>query len=64
VGNDTGLASPSCSGKCLPGTYCPPASMVARPCPAGTFGYSKGLSTSDCSGPCPEGTTDLFFCSL
>jgi len=58
AGNETGLASPSCSGLCPPGTYCPAGSLAPRRCPGGTYGQTRGLPSPACSGPCPEG----FFC--
>ena len=39
--------------ECERGHYCTGGVMVI--CPAGTYGFTKGLSTSDCSGPCPDG---------
>lgn len=47
----------SSSGFCEPGFYCPVNSTNPRsvPCPAGTYGSSSGLSSSNCSALCPVG---------
>lgn len=38
---------------CEPGYYC--ADGLRRPCPAGTYGSSRGLTTPACDGECPPG---------
>lgn len=40
--------------KCEPGYYCPPDG-IKRPCPAGQYGSTGGLTHPTCSGPCQEG---------
>ena len=72
-GNTSLLASPSCSGKCLPGDYCPSGSILpticplghycpdgisALLCPDGRYGSEEGLKDRSCSGVCPAG----YFC--
>jgi hypothetical protein len=69
-GNGTLLASPSCTGKCLAGTYCPSGSVIPTICPVGhycpdgilplkcpdgRYGSSEGLRDRACSGICPTG---------
>ena len=69
-GNFSGLATAECSGKCLPGSYCPspsavpiscslghycPDGLVQIPCSAGKFGATIGLKDSSCSGFCSLG---------
>ena len=64
-GNSTGLATIHCTDVCRSGTYCPPGSVspitCSRghycpdgsrqvPCPAGTFGATRGLKDRSCSG--------------
>mmetsp|Transcript_20176 Transcript_20176/g.71353 ORF Transcript_20176/g.71353 Transcript_20176/m.71353 type:complete len:301 (-) Transcript_20176:26-928(-) len=57
-------ATRDAQSECGDGSYC--VGGIRRPCPAGTFGDGKFLSTAGCSGPCaagyycPEGTTDAF----
>ena len=58
------LFTPSCSGLCAKGFYCPAGSSSAMqfPCPAGTYGAENGLTNATCSGfclnplQCPTGT--------
>lgn len=72
-GNATGLATAECSEPCVAGQYCPLASVVPLicdkgyycpdgmgkiPCPAGTFGATRGLKDKSCSGLCKPG----FYC--
>ena len=40
--------------ECAPGTYCP-GDGRSYPCPAGYYGESSGLTTSECSGVCDDG---------
>ena len=40
--------------QCAPGQYCD-SSGVAKPCPAGRYGATTGLTTALCSGPCAKG---------
>eukprot|EP00752_Nemacystus_decipiens_P014158 g12590.t1 len=54
-GATPGLISPTCSGVCPAGNYCPERSVEPIPCPAGTYGGEEGLSTQDCSGLCAQG---------
>ena len=51
------LGSPSCSGACIPGYFCPKGSTspTEKPCPPGTYGSTDGLGSSACSGECLEG---------
>jgi len=58
AGNATGLVSAYCSGRCPPGSYCPPGTAEPLQCPGGAYGDVSGLPSSRCSGPCPEG----FYC--
>lgn len=45
--------------QCPLGSFCPAGAVGPTLCPAGTFGATKGLSDSACSGPCSAG----YFCS-
>ena len=70
-GETTGLATAECSGEARAGTYAPPGSqlplpcptrhfclrstVVAQPCPAGTYGASLNLTSAACSGRCTPG---------
>lgn len=45
--------------QCPPGRYCLPDG-ISYPCPAGRYGGSYGLDSSNCSGPCAPG----FWCPL
>ena len=54
---DSGTADPVI---CPIGHYCKPSKagegiFYARPCPAGKFGETQGLSSEACTGPCPVG---------
>ena len=53
-GQTSMLSSPSCSGLCAKGFYCPAGSTSSMqiPCPAGTYGSQNGLTNSSCSGYC------------
>lgn len=69
-GSDLMLTSPTCSGDCSPGFYCPagslnpiqcpigyycPDGIMKEPCPAGSYGSSTGLRDRECSGKCQPG---------
>jgi hypothetical protein len=69
-GDVQGLQTALCSGPCRSGEYCPQGSVnpticekgyycpdgyLRHPCPAGTFGATKGLKDSRCSGLCRPG---------
>ena len=54
---DSGTADPVI---CPIGYFCKPSKagegiFYARPCPAGKFGETQGLSSEACTGPCPVG---------
>jgi protocatechuate 3,4-dioxygenase beta subunit len=72
-GASAGLQSAECTGLCLPGEYCPPASAqptvcpkghycsqghIRSPCPAGRYGARTGIEDEACSGLCRPG----YFC--
>ena len=44
----------SCA-RCPAGAFCPEASTLPTLCPAGHFGNSTGLETSECDGVCARG---------
>ncbi|KAG3014234.1 hypothetical protein PC121_g25163, partial [Phytophthora cactorum] len=48
-----------CTAKCPKGTFNDKLGaksiLDCKPCPAGVYGSSTGLTTSQCSGPCPNG---------
>jgi len=69
-GNDTGLQTAECSGRCIAGEHCAegsvvpaicpkgsycPDGMITYPCPAGTYGAMTGTKTPACSGACRVG---------
>ena len=59
-GSTTGLWTAECSGECLIGFYCPPASTRADAarCAAGRYADVFGATSSACVGPCAAG----YFC--
>ncbi|CAM9892613.1 unnamed protein product, partial [Chrysoparadoxa australica] len=57
-GDAEGLSSPSCSGRCLPGTYCPKGSVLPTTCEPG-FTCSTGERAGISKSPCAAGS----FCS-
>lgn len=54
-GSVAGLTSPTCSGLCPKGSYCPEQSVLPTPCRPGVFGGEEGLFTAECSGVCAAG---------
>jgi hypothetical protein len=69
-GADDLLSSPTCSGNCQPGYYCPtgtilpllcpigyycPDGVEKIQCPAGSYGATQGLTHRECSGTCRQG---------
>jgi hypothetical protein len=56
-GAEEKLGKKECSGRCLPGFWCPEGSISgeAVKCAAGFFGSSTGSSTSECTGRCQAG---------
>jgi len=53
-GSSAGLSTPSCSGPCDRGFYCPPGSTSNQenPCPIGRYGSTEGLKTAACTDSC------------
>ncbi|OWZ06349.1 hypothetical protein PHMEG_00021406 [Phytophthora megakarya] len=53
------FALEDCTAKCPKGTYNDKIGarsiLDCKPCPAGVYGSTTGLTTSQCSGPCPNG---------
>ena len=45
-----------CGGLCSPGYYCILGNNGPAPCPAGLYGVTAGLTTSECTSVCPSGS--------
>lgn len=72
-GNASGLQTSHCTGRCVPGEYCPEGSVVPTlcpkgsycptgevyfKCPPGVYGAMRGAKAPTCSGKCAIG----FYC--